>query len=89
MTTHVQIVPWPLGREGVPTLMTWCGLAVDEDSPPERMEGQRIASSPHAVDCDQCIRAMRMAFGDLHRWLSAPGETSPDVVRLSDRRGAP
>ena len=60
-TIHAIITPWPLSRG----IRTWCGI----DCQDERIRGDLIGISPAAINCRQCITAMRQAYKTLGEWV--------------------
>jgi hypothetical protein len=61
---HALVIPWPASK-----LQTWCGHSIRE----EPVSGHDMATSPGAVTCPHCARAMRDALKNLADWV--PGLT--------------
>ena len=60
--THALLTPWPISQG----LHTWCGYKHDD----ERVAGENVAAAPESVTCEECIRAMRLAWNTLGAWIT-------------------
>ena len=63
--THTIVIPWPVSSG----IHTWCGHRSDD----EKVCNDYFASSPEAVTCPHCAKAMRAAKKNLDEWI--PGLT--------------